>query len=264
MIQPVEVKRRIQLKKLDPAFCGDLDKIHTKERTIQLGQRIGHLQELLYANATHAVIILFQGMDTSGKDGAVKRVLEYVNPAGVDTVNFRVPSEEERAHDFLWRHHKAVPRYGRIGVHNRSHYESVLVERVMDIVPRKVWKTRYDQINEFERLLALNNVLVLKFFLFISKEEQARRLRDRLKDPTKNWKFDAEDLKIRARWDEFMEAYEDAVNQCSPPHCRWHLIPADHKWYRDFIIAQIVVRALEKLRMEWPKPKEDLSRIRIK
>ncbi|HVY72401.1 MAG TPA: PPK2 family polyphosphate kinase [Verrucomicrobiae bacterium] len=261
--QPVVIKPRVRLKDFDPEYCGDMDKEHTKAKTQQLGERIGQLQELLYANASHSVVIMFQGMDAAGKDGAVKRVLEFVNPAGVETVNFKVPSDEERAHDFLWRHHKAIPRYGWIGVHNRSHYESVLVERVMDLVPRKVWKRRYTQINEFEHLLAENNVIFLKFFLYVSKEEQARRLRDRLKDPSKNWKFEKGDLKTRKRWDDYMEAYEDALNECSPNHCRWHLLPGDNKWYRDYLAATIVVEALESLKMDWPKPKEDLSKIRI-
>jgi PPK2 family polyphosphate:nucleotide phosphotransferase len=261
--QPVEITKRVQLKDFDPAFCGDLDKEHTKEKTVRLGQRIGHLQELLAANGRHSVIVMFQGMDAAGKDGAVKRVLEFVNPAGVETTSFKVPSDVERAHDFLWRHHLAVPRYGQIGVHNRSHYEAVLVERVMELVPEKVWSARYRQINEFEHLLAQNNVILLKFFLHISKDEQARRLRDRLKDPTKNWKFAKGDLEMRARWKLFMQAYEDALNQCSPKHARWHLIPANHKWYRDFVVASIVVKALEALKMDWPKPREDLSKIRI-
>ncbi|HEY6170362.1 MAG TPA: PPK2 family polyphosphate kinase [Verrucomicrobiae bacterium] len=263
MRQPFEIKGKFRLKDFDPDYCGGLEKEPTKEKTLELGQRIGYLQELLYANARHALIILFQGMDASGKDGAVKRVLEFVNPAGVETANFKVPSAEERAHDFLWRHHKAVPRYGNIGVFNRSHYEAVLVERVLELVPKDVWKARYEQINAFEKILAGNNVIVLKFFLHVSKGEQAERLRARLKDPTKNWKFSSADLQVRRHWDDYMEAYEDALNECSTKHCRWHVVPANAKWYRDFVVARRVVEALEELKMDWPKPKEDLSKVRI-
>src|ERR1041385_1112687 len=156
MSQPFEIKDKFRIKDFDPDHCGGLEKEPTKEKTLELGQRIGYLQELLYANARHALIILFQGMDASGKDGAVKRVLEFVNPAGVETANFKVPSDEERAHDFLWRHHKAVPRFGNIGVFNRSHYEAVLVERVLGIVPKKVWCKRYGQITDFEEMLVEN------------------------------------------------------------------------------------------------------------
>jgi PPK2 family polyphosphate:nucleotide phosphotransferase len=263
MKQPLKIKPPIRLKDFDPGNCGRLEKERAKEETVLLAQRIGALQELLYANASHAVVVLFQGMDASGKDGAIKRVLEFVNPAGVETTSFKVPSEEERAHDFLWRHHKAVPRRGNIGVCNRSHYEAVLVERVMEIVPREVWSQRYAQINAFEKILAANNVILLKFFLHISKEEQGNRFRARLKDPAKNWKFSRGDLGMRALWDKFMNAYEDAINECSTACCRWQVIPANHKWYRDYLVAQVVVSAIEELDLKWPHPKEDLSRIKI-
>ena len=264
MAQPVEIKRRIRLKDFDPADEGGWDKEQAKERAAQLAERIGELQELLYANARHSIVLLFQGMDASGKDGAVRKVLSAVNPAGVETWSFKAPSAEERAHDFLWRHHEAMPRYGFIGVHNRSHYEAVLVERALKLAEPKVWKARYAQINEFEKILAQNRVIILKFFLHISKEEQKERMESRLKDPKKKWKFNRQDLEIRARWDEFMKAYEDAINACSTAHCRWHVIPADRNWRRDLLVAEIVAQALESLKMTWPKPAEDFSRIKIK
>jgi len=263
MKQPFEIRGKIRLKDFDADFCDGMDKDDAKEETTKLCQRIGDLQELLYANSTHALLIVLQGMDASGKDGTSKRVLEFVDPIGVETANFKAPSTEERAHDFLWRIHKAVPRFGRIGVFNRSHYEDVLIVRVLNLQPPKVWKKRYDQINDFEKMLTLNNIVLLKCFLHISKEEQAERFRARLEDPTKNWKFSVEDLKIRQHWNAFQQAYEDAINRCNTDHAPWHIVPADRKWYRDYVIAKAVVKALEKLRMKWPKPKEDLSKIKI-
>src|SRR5438067_1900691 len=178
--QAVVLEGKIRLKDFHPAYCGGLEKDDTKEKTKKYGERLDDLQQLLYANSTHTVLLLFQGLDASGKDGAIHNVLRHVNPAGVETANFKVPSDEERAHDYLWRVHKAVPRYGNIGVFNRSHYEAVLVERVLKIVPRNVWSQRYQQIVAFERMLAENKVLLLKFYLHISKEEQAERFKERL------------------------------------------------------------------------------------
>ena len=197
--QPIAIQGRIQLKDFDPADCGGLEKAKTKRLTARLCRRIGELQPKLYANSNHAVLLIFQGMDASGKDGSVRSVLRAVNPAGVEVANFKVPSAEESAHDYLWRVHKVVPRYGNIGVFNRSHYEAVLAERVLAIVPKKVWTRRYGQIVEFERMLVENRVVVLKFHLHISREEQAERFRERLANPEKNWKFSHADLQTRQR-----------------------------------------------------------------
>src|SRR5712671_6511951 len=204
MSQPIKITSPIRLKDFNPDYHEGLDKDETRKKTERLCERIGELQQLLYANSSHSLLILLQGMDTSGKDGTVKHVLDAVNPAGVETANFKTPSKEEMAHDFLWRIHKAVPKYGNIGVFNRSHYEDVLVVRVLKLQPREVWGRRYDQINAFEKHLAANKVFLLKFFLHISREEQAERLSSRLKDPRKNWKFSPEDLKMRAYWSQFM------------------------------------------------------------
>lgn len=262
--QPVVITGKIKLKHFEPGYCGRREKAETKERTEELGREIGDLQQLLYANSRHAVLLLFQGMDASGKDGSVRTVLQYVNPAGVETANFKVPSAEESAHDFLWRIHRAVPRLGNIGVFNRSHYEAVLAERVLDLVPRKVWSRRYGQIVDFERMLGENGVLVLKFYLHISRDEQAARFRERLADPKKNWKFSHADLKTRQYWPDYIEAYEDMLNATSHPAACWNLVPADRNWYRDFVVAHTVVRALRKLKMDWPESTEDLSKIRFK
>jgi len=261
--QPVVIAGKIRLKDFDPAYFGGLDKDDTKEKTKKYGERLDNLQELLYANSTRAVLLLFQGLDASGKDGAIRNLLRHVNPAGVETANFKVPSSEERAHDYLWRVHKVVPRFGNIGVFNRSHYEAVLVERVLKIVPRNVWSRRYKQIVAFEQMLAENNVLLLKFYLHTSKEEQAERFKERLANPKKNWKFSEADLKTRQHWDDYMQAYEDMLNRTSHEAARWHLVPADRNWFRDHVVAHTVVRAMEDLKLKWPKPKEDLSKIRI-
>src|SRR5258708_3886120 len=189
MSQPFKILSPIRLKDFNPDYHEGLDKDETREKALKLYQRIGELQEVLNADSSRALLLVLQGMDTSGKDGVARRVLECVNPAGVETANFKVPTPEEKAHDFLWRIHKAVPRTGRIGVFNRSHYEDVLVVRVMRLQPVPVWRARYDQINAFEKHLVANGVVILKFFLHISRAEQAERLKARLADPQKNWKF---------------------------------------------------------------------------
>ena len=261
--QPIVIAGKIKLKHFDSGYCGRREKAETRERIEAYGRRIGDLQQLLYANSRHAVLLIFQGMDASGKDGAIRTVLQYVNPAGVETANFKVPSAEEGAHDFLWRIHRAVPRRGNIGVFNRSHYEAVLAERVLGLVPRKVWSRRYGQIVDFERMLVENRVRVLKFYLHISRDEQAARFKERLANPKKNWKFSQADLTTRQHWDDYIDAYEDMLNATSHPAARWHLVPADRNWYRDYVVADTVARALGELKMHWPKPTEDLSKIRI-
>ena len=261
--QPLLIKGKIRLADFEPKYCGGLEKEKTKLKTARLTEQIGELQNLLYANSHRAVLLIFQGMDASGKDGSARSVLKYVNPLGVTTANFKVPSAEERAHDYLWRVHKVVPPFGNIGVFNRSHYEAVLAERVLKIVPKNVWSIRYDQIVNFERMLAENNVLLLKFCLHISKAEQAERFKERLANPHKYWKFSQADLKTRQLWDDYAQAYEDMLNATSHDLARWHLVPADRNWYRDHVIAHSVVRAMEGLKMKWPKPALDFSKVRV-
>jgi PPK2 family polyphosphate:nucleotide phosphotransferase len=229
----------------------------------ELNAELQELQELLYAEGKHRVLIVLQAPDTGGKDGAIRRVFEGVNPQGVKVASFKVPTPEEMAHDFLWRAHKVVPGNGEITIFNRSHYEDVLVVRVHGYVPEAVWKKRYDQINEFEKLLAETGTIILKFFLHIDKDEQKERLQARLDDPTKIWKFRLGDLEERKLWDQYLEAYEDMVNKTSTKHAPWYVIPANRKWYRDLAISTILVDTLKGLKMKYPKPEENLDGVVI-
>ncbi|MHB8932747.1 MAG: polyphosphate kinase 2 family protein [Bellilinea sp.] len=261
----VRSDEKISLKDIDPGEIGKYkgEKDDGLERLGELNQELEQLQELLYAQHKHRVLIVLQGMDTSGKDGVIRHVFEGVNPQGVRVASFKVPTAEELDHDYLWRIHKQTPRKGEIVIFNRSHYEDVLVVRVHELVPEKVWKKRYDQIKEFERQLVEEGTIILKFFLHIDLEEQKERLQARLDDPTKRWKFNPGDLKERARWDEYIEAYEDAINKTSTDEAPWYIVPSNKKWYRNLVIANILVDALNRLDMEYPQPAEDLTGIVI-
>ena len=228
-------------------------------RLLELRQRMVELQELLYAEHRQALLLVFQAMDTGGKDGAIGNLLTGVNPAGISVASFKAPSAAELSHDFLWRIHAQTPKRGHIGVFNRSHYEDVLITRVHGIIDDKTAKQRFEDINNFESLLVGNGTRILKFFLHISKQEQAERLQARLDDPAKNWKFDPNDLKERARWDDYQAVYEDALRHCSPGHAPWFVIPANQKWARDLAIAEIVVAALEDMNPQPPKATFDVA-----
>jgi PPK2 family polyphosphate:nucleotide phosphotransferase len=252
---------KVDLSKIDPestpAFKG-----HRKDAPERLGElcdRLEVLQESLWAEHRRKVLIVLQGIDTSGKDGTISHVFEGVNPQGVRVVSFKAPSPEELDHDFLWRVHAKVPGKGEIVIFNRSHYEDVLVARVQELVPPAVWRARYDQINDFERLLAETGTVVLKFFLHISKDEQKARLQARLDDPRKRWKFRKGDLVDRAHWDEYMEAYEAALSRTSQKHAPWYIVPANKKWYRNLVVAEVLVKTLEDLKIQLPEPEEDLE-----
>jgi PPK2 family polyphosphate:nucleotide phosphotransferase len=203
-------------------------------------------------------------MDTSGKDGTIKHVMTGVNPQGCRVTAFKQPTPDELDHDFLWRIHRAVPARGEIGIFNRSHYEDVVVVRVHGLAPRETWRARYDQINAFERMLTRNGVVILKFFLHISRDEQRERLQARLDDPAKNWKFSEGDLAERARWDQYVAAYEDAISRCTTEWAPWRIIPADRKWVRNAAVAHTIIETLEALKMRWPRPRIDVGRIVIK
>ena len=224
---------------------------------------IARLQERLYAEGRRALLIVLQGMDTAGKDGTIKSVLRDVNPQGDITTSFKVPSKEELAHDFLWRVEARVPPRGMIGVFNRSHYEDVVIVRVHELVPKDVWSRRYDEINDFERRLVESYVTFVKIFLHISKKEQKERLEDRLKEEDKHWKFNPDDLKERARWKDYKEAYEDALSRCSTKWAPWHIVPADKKWYRNFVVADIVEEALREMDPKFPQPSFDPAAIKV-
>jgi PPK2 family polyphosphate:nucleotide phosphotransferase len=241
-----------------------INKARAVEETIELTKRLGTLQEMLYAEHKHGVLIVLQGMDTSGKDGTINHVFEGVNPQGVRVASFKVPTPEERDHDYLWRIHKETPGKGEIVIFNRSHYEDILVVRIHNFVPESVWSKRFEQINHFEKTLVDEGALVLKFFLHIDKDEQKSRLIDRLQDPTKIWKFNPGDLKERELWDGYMQAYEDALNKTSTGYAPWYVVPANKKWLRNYIIARVLVEALEDLHSQYPKPDFDPTQIVIK
>jgi len=225
--------------------------------------RMEELQQRLYADGRWSVLIVLQAMDAAGKDGVVKHVMSGVNPQGCEVHAFKAPTPEELAHDFLWRAAKVVPARGRIGIFNRSHYEDVLVARVHNLVPKSIWSERYDQINAFEKQLDENGVTILKFYLHISKEEQRRRFQARLDDPKKNWKLSAADFREREHWDEYMEAYEDALTNCSTKNAPWYVIPSDHKWFRNFAIGAIVNSALKRMKLRYPPATIDTSQIHL-
>ena len=230
------------------------------ERKIEkVTKRLGELQQVLYADGKHAVLVVLQGRDASGKDGVVRTVFDACNPQGVRVNSFKVPSATELAHDFLWRVHQVVPERGMIGIFNRSHYEDVLVVRVHDLVPKDIWSKRYDQINEFERILSENGVVILKFFLHISRDEQTKRLIERIEDPTKNWKFKAGDLDERKLWDKYNAAYRDALRKCSTEWAPWYLVPANKNKARNYLIAKRIVATLDGLGLEYPVAKTDLK-----
>ncbi len=253
-----------RLKDLDPAGKDVLLDRAAAEAELQADAlRIDELQDAMYAQQRHALLCVFQAMDCGGKDGTIRKVFGPVDPLGVVATSFKKPSERELAQDYLWRVHQAVPAKGLIGVFNRSHYEDVLVVRVHGLAPAAAIDRRYDQINAFERHLTENGVTILKFFLHISKAEQKKRLQERLDDPKKRWKFNPADLAARARWSQYMAAYETALARCSTRWAPWYAIPADRNWYRNAVVARIVRRTLEGLDPTFPQPSEDLSKIVI-
>jgi len=256
---------KVKLSRFDPDdTAGFKDKSEAKDLLEKNISRLSDLQYLLYAENERALLIVLQAMDAGGKDGTIRHVMSGVNPQGCRVTSFKVPSAEEASHDFLWRIHKAVPARGGIGIFNRSHYEDVLIVRVHGLVPKSVWEQRYGQINAFERILADNNVTILKFFLNISKDEQKARLKSRLKDADKNWKISPADIDERKYWDDYMKAYEDALTRCSTDWAPWYIIPANGKWFRNLAVSQIIVETLERFDMKFPPPAHDLSKIVVK
>lgn len=234
-----------------------------KKEAARLNRRLEELQELLYAEGRHKLLIVLQAMDTGGKDSTIRHVFDGVNPQGVKVASFKKPTPEELAHDYLWRVHEHAPGTGEIVIFNRSHYEDVLVVRVHSLVPENVWSRRYDHINSFERLLADEGTTIRKFFLYISRQEQKERLQDRLDQPDKHWKFSKADLAERARWDEYLAAFETVLAKTSTGWAPWHVVPADRKWYRNLVISRVLVDTLEGLGMRYPPPEEGLDEVVI-
>jgi len=254
---------KVELKDFATDDCGGMSKKDARKILKADKKKLRELQAKLYASKKHALLIVLQAMDTGGKDGTIKHVMSGINPQGCTITNFKVPTPEEMAHDYLWRVHKAVPGKGKIGIFNRSQYEDVLVVRVHNLVPPEIWGQRYDQINAFEHLLSENGVRIIKFFLHISKAEQKRRLQARIDEPHKQWKFSSGDLKERAFWDHYMEAYETVLNRCSTPWAPWYIIPADHKWYRNLAVARIIAQTMEEMDLHYPAPEPDLDKVVI-
>ena len=243
-----------------PAWKGD--KESGEAQLLKLNDEFEVLQEQLFAEARHKLLIVLQGMDTSGKDGVIRRAFDGVNPQGVRVASFKVPTAPELARDYLWRIHQQVPGRGEIVIFNRSHYEDVLVVRVHKLVPKEQWKRRFAQINHFEQMLAEEGTTILKFFLHIDEEEQRQRLLDRLDEPDKRWKFNPGDLKERELWDEYQKAYEDVLSKTSQERAPWVIVPANRKWYRDLVILAALVDTLKGLKMEFPQPAENLDSYR--
>ena len=243
--------KRVRLDDISPDPPKGMTRAKAEERFKELGQELFDLQDRLWGAKTRSVMVVLQGRDSAGKDGAIKQVVGFLNPRGVNVVSFGVPTDEERQHDFLWRVHRHAPRLGEFSIFNRSHYEDVLVVRVHDLVPKSLWKERYGHIADFEELLVEHGTVVLKFFLHISKKEQERRLTEREQQPETAWKLNPNDWKERDYWEEYTEAYEDAIERTAAAHAPWIVVPANAKWYRNLVVAEAIVDALKGYRKEW-------------
>jgi PPK2 family polyphosphate:nucleotide phosphotransferase len=253
--------------RLDDFDSGDTRGADRAEATAyleQIGKELSELQDLLYGAAQRSVLIILQGMDTSGKDGTIRRALTWLNPQACHVTSFKVPTNEEAAHDFLWRIHRVCPARGFFAIFNRSHYEDVLAVRVQNLVPKEVWSARYQQINEFERMLELNGTIVLKFFLHIGKAEQKERLLDREREPDKAWKLSVGDWQSREHWDEYRKAYEDLLERCSTDAAPWYIVPANHRWYRDLAVASTIAARLRRHHDEWESELKDRGETALK
>jgi PPK2 family polyphosphate:nucleotide phosphotransferase len=252
---------KVRLADWDPNGTGDFNgnKEEALRETERLTKKLSSLQDVLYAEHKHKILIVLQAMDTAGKDGTIRHVFSGINPAGVRVSSFKAPSMEELDHDYLWRIHAMTPAKGEMVIFNRSHYEDVLVVRVHNLIAKEVWQARYEQINAFEEYLTANGTTILKFYLHIDKDEQKARLQARLDNPSKTWKFSSGDLEERKLWPAYMQAYEDVLEKTSTENALWTIVPANHKWYRNLLISQILVGALEGLNMKYPEPQGNLS-----
>ncbi len=256
--------KKVQLKDYDPGFTAMHTDRNSADQELQaLSNELNELQELLAAAQKNSLLVVLQGMDTSGKDGTIRHVLSHVNPQGCFVHSFKAPTQDELAHDFLRRVHKVTPGKGEMGIFNRSHYEDVLVARVKNLVPEKVWSRRYEEINHFEQLLAQSGTIILKFFLHISFDEQGQRLLAREEDKDKSWKLSAEDWEDRKDWKEYEKAYEDALSKCSADNAPWYIVPANHKWYRNLAVAHTIVHCMRQYKDEWKDELEARGRVEL-
>ena len=259
--------KKVSLKDHSTSYEGKIEKEDGKDLLEEIKKQLSGFQETLYAANSHAVLIIFQAMDAAGKDSAIEHVMSGLNPQGCQVYSFKTPNSEEYEHDFLWRHNKALPERGRIGIHNRSHYENVLVCKVhpeyvlnenipgyRDIkqIDKKFWKQRYESIRNFEKHISDNGTVLIKIFLNVSKQEQKERFLDRINDPAKNWKFSSADISERKLWSKYMKAYEEAIAETSTEQCPWYIVPADQKWYTRLVISKILSDAFEKLELQFP------------
>ena len=257
----VEPETKVALADQDPADTGEYqDADEARAELARVSKRIADLQARLYAEEKRSVLVVLQGIDAAGKDSSVKHVFRGSNPQGVRVYSFKQPSHEESAHDFLWRYHQHTPGKGMIHVFNRSHYEDVLVVRVKGLVEEERWRSRFDSINDFERMLVREGTTIVKFFLHISKDAQMDRFRERLEREDKHYKFSANDVRERRNWDAYQQAYEDALRHTSTEWAPWYMVPSDHKWFRNLVVAQTVADVLEEMDPKWPEPEEDLER----
>jgi PPK2 family polyphosphate:nucleotide phosphotransferase len=258
-------KRRLSLSKWDPDDTLGWEKGDKTKAALEKSlKRLNELQYLLYAEKKRALLVVLQGLDAAGKDGTIRHVMSGVNPQGCHVTSFKKPSTEESAHDFLWRIHKAVPAFGDIGIFNRSQYEDVLIVRVHNLVPEAEWSKRYDEINDFEKMLRRNHVRILKFFLHISKNEQKRRFQERIDDRDKRWKISIDDFKERKFWDDYTAAYEDTLCRCSTPEAPWFVIPSNKKWFRNLAVSHIIAETLDGMNMKFPAPTVDVKKLKWK
>ncbi|MBA4179781.1 MAG: polyphosphate kinase [Anaerolinea sp.] len=255
--------KKFQIRDYQPGYTGDLTREVAEAEIVSLRIRLNDLQNRLFADRRYALLVILQAIDTGGKDGTINSVFQEVGPLGCSVVSFGVPTEPERAHDYLWRYHRETPERGKVVIFNRSHYESVLVERVKNLVPKDVWRTRYEQINTFEQYLSGQDTVIMKFFLHISKDEQRQRLQERVDDPKKQWKFRHGDLDDRKLWDDYQSAFEDMVDRCNSDVAPWHVVPANKNWYRNVVVARALVERLEKLDLRYPEPEEGIAGLRV-
>lgn len=275
-LAPIDGK--FNLKDFTTTYAGHLDKQMGKKELKKVKEELYGYQEVLYASGSHSILVLFQAMDAAGKDSAIEHVMSGINPQGCQVYSFKTPSSEEYKHDFLWRHYKALPEKGKIGIHNRSHYENVLVCKVhpeyiisehipgyndVKNIDQKFWKNRYENIRNFEKQLTDNGTIIIKFFLHVSKDEQKQRFLDRINDPAKNWKFAEGDLKERGLWTKYMQVYQDAIRETATENAPWYVIPADKKWYARLAISQILAETLAALALKFPVlPDEEIVKLK--